>query len=155
MSAQVDDEDFEWLRRYNWYAEKNGNTFYAKMDKLISKIPRKRMILYMHTAIMNTGPGMVVDHIDGNGANNQRSNLRVCTQAENARNSAKPKNGKLKYKGVSLRDHRKIIATICFNRKKIQLGSFATQEEAALAYNAAAIKYHGEFARLNIIPAPE
>ena len=140
--AIVDAADYEWLSRYKWTASCKGDKCYAyRKDK-------GRNIL-MHRLIAQAPPGMVVDHIDGNSANNRRGNLRVCTQAENCRN-AKPRVGTSRFKGV--RAHNapgKFAAEITFEGRAEYLGSFTDEIEAALVYDLRAIVLFAEFARPN------
>jgi len=144
--ALVDDEDFEALNQFNWYAQKHGDTPYAGRKIIIDG---KKVMQYMHGAILS---GKGVDHIDGNGCNNTRSNLRFCTQSENAMNMRKQENTSSIYKGVSFSKQRvKWEAYIMINRKRIRLGYFDTEVEAAKAYNAKAIELFCEFANLNEI----
>lgn len=89
-----------------------------------------------------------VDHINNNSLDNRKCNLRACTQTENARNRDKQKNNKSGYKGVSVHGDRYRVK-IHPNGKTIELGIYDDKKEAAKAYNAAAIKYFGEFAFLN------
>jgi len=142
MVALVDDEDYEYLNKWHWYVYKGYSTFYA-----LSKIKHKD--LKMHRIIMNCPKDMQVDHKDGNGLNNQKGNLRICTNAQNQAN--RKSYGKSKYLGVSYNRNTYIQAYIGHNKRNIYLGVFKTEEEAAIAYNEAAIKLHGEFAKLNII----
>ena len=103
----------------------------------------------MHRVIMDAPDDMEVDHIDGDRLNNRRSNLRLCTSEQNTHNRPKHNTGGSRiYKGVRKRNNR-YVAEICVARKNISLGSFLTAEDAAHAYDCAAIKYHGEFANLN------
>lgn len=142
--ALVDDEDFEWLNKYKWY-------YCLGYAKRATHKPKKGFL--MHREILNTPPKLLTDHIDGNKLNNQRNNLRICTQAENLQNSPKRKTNKSGYKGVCWFKPQQTWKTeITHNRKQIFLGYFKTKEEAALAYNNAAIKLHNKFANLNIIP---
>jgi len=149
--ALVDDEDYEYLNQWKWYAHcrKNSNIFYAcRWDKSRKEHPRK--IIRMHRFILQPTKNLQVDHIDGNGLNNQRSNLRLCTGQQNSQNCRLARHNTSGYKGVTF-DRTGYRARITFNRKQILLGYFSTPEEAAQAYNKAAIKYFGRFAKLNIM----
>lgn len=93
----------------------------------------------------------VVDHIDGNRINNLIENLRAATNQENLRNM-KSHGGSSRFKGVSYRPrnkNKKYEAQIMIDRKYLHLGSFVNEEEAAKAYDEAAVKYFGDFAKLN------
>lgn len=138
----VDDEDFEWLNKTRW------NIFTKKYTSYASGTVNKKHVL-MHRIIMMAEKGQEVDHIDGNGLNNQKSNLRVCTHQQNMTNR-KTKNNK-KYLGTHYYRNKYWFSSLTHNNKSIYLGLFKTEEEAALAYNKKAIELHGEFARLNII----
>ena len=100
----------------------------------------------MHVLIMNPEKGMKVDHINGDTLDNRRSNLRVCTHAENIRNCKTYKNNKLGVKGVFVHQNR-YRARIRFDNKVYELGIHDTIEAAAKAYERGAQRYHGEFAR--------
>ncbi len=102
--------------------------------------------------VMDTPEGFVVDHKNRNGFDNRKENLRICTSAENSRNRIANKNNRFGYKGVAEAFNGKYVAQIGFDGKKYYGGTFDTVIEAAKAYNEMAIKYHGEFARLNEIP---
>lgn len=117
-----------------------------------------RTTIYLHRVILSRildrplAKGEVVDHINGNGLDNRRSNLRLATRAQNARNRGVNTKSKLGLKGVSYsKDTLKWRAYIMVNKKQIHLGLHNTPEEAAYAYNEAALKYHGDFASLNVI----
>jgi len=145
----VDDETFEELSKYKWSFVQG----YAKRSRKNEE--GKWRLIPMHRAIMGLDDvdKRVVDHINGNRLDNRVSNLRVCTRQENTRNHG-PKNrlGKAtsKYKGVSYKkDMHKWRARITLDRSEFVIGYFETEDEAALAYNEAAIKLHGEFAWLN------
>ena len=154
---KVDDEDYEYLNQFIWFIHKYKTNSYAETGH--NNIRMHRMILNL------TDHKVLVDHRDKDGLNNQRYNLRVATKSTNAMN--KEANGEIKYKGVIVdrtkqkyfhkgsgeyriaNTKEKIRARIKVDGKSINLGCFNTIEEAALAYNEAAIKYHGEFAVLN------
>lgn len=104
----------------------------------------------MHRLIMDPPKGMEVDHKDGNTTNCQRSNLRVCTRQENVKNTSKRSHNTSGYKGVSwFKPNKKWGVHIGFDKNKLFLGLFKDKIEAAKAYDEAARKYHGEFAKLN------
>lgn len=102
----------------------------------------------MHRLIIGAKRGQMVDHKDGNGLNNTLSNLRLCSHIQNCMNSASRGN-KTGYKGVTLLHSGKFVAGIKHNGKTIHLGTFILVKDAALAYDDAARKYFGEFARTN------
>jgi hypothetical protein len=142
LLAIIDVADYEWLRKYTWRATGTSAGHYAYCTI------RGRQVL-MHRLIMNPPPGMVVDHINGNKQDNRRSNLRVCTQAENLRNSRKH-HGTSRFKGVSWYSKlRKWEAKICRNGETTHLGWFKDEVEAAKAYDRAAVRLFGQFTRLN------
>lgn len=144
--AMVDDEDYDDLNKFKWYAHRsNSRTFIARRTVWIDGCSHE---LSMHRAIMKPPSYLQVDHINHNGLDNRRCNLRNCTQAENLRN--KMASGRSKYLGVAYcGSGRYIRARIYTNGKSIELGRFPTEELAAAAYDEAAKKYHGEFANLN------
>lgn len=93
-----------------------------------------------------------VDHIDGNGLNNARDNLRVTTASQNCANRRVNRDSKSGYKGVTWNEgHKKWEVSVCFHKRKFYLGSFTDKHEAARAYNAKAYELHGQYARLNMI----
>lgn len=144
MVALVDDEDYEYLSQHKWYAAFKNGTWYAKRGIWVDG---KTKCEFMHRVIMNAPIGLLVDHKDGNGLNNQKTNIRLCTALQNARNK-KPLR---KFKGTKKNICGNFEARIKVNGKLIQLGIFKNEIDAAITYNNAAIKYFGEFARLNII----
>lgn len=146
----VDDEDYEELIKRRWFANKgkNGN-FYAARRMSIGK--SKSKIVLMHRVILGvTDNNIKIDHIDHNGLNNQKSNLRICTNAENSKNKTSKIGSSSKYLGVSYdKEKQKWFACIQLNGKTKYLGRFNEEEMAAKAYDEAAKENHGEFANLN------
>ena len=150
--ALVDDEDYDYINQWKWYLDKGTRKKeypYASRNKIKSE-GGKRGVVKMHRVIMNTPADMVVDHIDHNGLNNQKYNMRNCYPDQNAKNSTGY--GESSYLGVSF-DHRKkrkkVRAQICVEGKSIGLGYYLTEEDAARAYDRGARHYFGEFANLN------
>lgn len=149
----VDDEDFDHLNQWKWNIHTTKWTSYAKRINYNSN--GTKTIVYMHRQIMGvTDRSIVCDHIDHNGLNNQRSNLRVCSVSQNNSNRT-IKKGKTtsRFLGVYFyKPRNKFVAKLTNNHKSNHLGYFTSEVEAALAYNKKAIETHGEFAKLNIIP---
>ncbi len=144
--AKVSVEDYGELSKYNWFLTQG----YAQRN-----LPRnglkKRYRLYMHHAICMPSEGVKVDHIDGDTLNNIRGNLRLCTHTENARNR-RVSNATSRFKGVHYSTNCKRgvwCAQIRVDKKAYKLGYFEIEEKAARAYDEAALKHFGEFARLN------
>ena len=141
--ALVDAEDFERLTQWSWCFSHG----YAVRGERLGGTHR---LVYMHRHVLGlkSHDGCCVDHVNGNGLDNRRCNLRVATQAENNRNRrATP----CRHKGISF-DHRyrrPWRARIMVARRTIELGRFATAEQAARAYDRAAREHFGEFALLN------
>lgn len=98
---------------------------------------------------MNANPGQIVDHIDGNTLNNQKGNLRFADRSQNGCNSKPKKTNTSGYKGVSKNAAGKWIAQLTVRRTFHWIGSYTTKKEAAAAYDAAALIFHGEFAKTN------
>jgi hypothetical protein len=143
LFAIVDAADHERVSQYTWFASGNGQRMYAACHG-----PGRKMIL-LHRFLTNCPPGMVVDHIDGNGLNDRQSNLRVCTQGQNMRNR-RPRGKVSKYKGVSRPKGRtKWAARIRQDGRALYLGHFEDEVEAAKAYDRKAYELFGEYAYLN------
>jgi hypothetical protein len=146
--AKVDDEDYEWLSQWRWYAnEQCPGRFYA--ERCYMGDDGRKVHPKMHRVIMGAPSNALVDHRDGDSLNNQRYNLRVCTKSQNLCNRSATRSNTSGYKGVFKQGEKYWMARISVGGRAIYLGNFNTPEAAAHAYDAAAIKYHGEFARLN------
>lgn len=146
--ALVDDEDFEWLNQWKWKAQKtkSGN-WYANR---VQYTPEKKIIL-MHRIILGlTEKDQWGDHQDHNGLNNQKTNIRKCNRSQNQANRRPLKNRTSKFLGVC-RYKNKWRAGLKYKGRQYHLGDFYIEADAALAYNKAALKFHGEFANLNTI----
>jgi hypothetical protein len=148
--AKVAPCDYKGLREYEWFAQKRKSCFYATRR---SRGPKgsKPATIYMHRELIDVADGLLVDHVNQDSMDNRRANLRGATRAQNIRNRKKFANSSgSKYKGLYWRKKtRKWEVKITFEGKKIHLGTFCDEIEAAKAYDRAAIKYHGEFASLN------
>ena len=138
--AQVDDEDFEYLNQFKWYVYIDRVYRYA-----LRRDNKSRKRIKMHRVILNAPDNILVDHIDHNGLNNQRNNIRLCTNTQNQWNMKGRRNG---FKGVSIENNR-FRAAIKYQSKTIHLGNFKTEEDAAKAYDKKATELFGEFAYLN------
>lgn len=148
--AKVDPDDYDRLRRYEWHAHKGGKSFYARARAPGARTAN-RTCLSMHREVLDVPAGMVVDHINHDGLDNRKANLRPATRSQNAYHRKKRSHtAQSKYKGINWSEQTgKWQATITFEKKRISLGYFRSEIDAARAYDGAAIKYHGEFASLN------
>lgn len=148
--AIVDPDDFDRLNIYKWHASKNAGIFYARRN-LYPKRKGKPGSIPMHRQIMKAPAGFVIDHINYNGLDNRKANLRLANHSQNVCHRRKlNKSSYSRYKGIYFNKRiRKWRVQISVNRKFKQIGYFKDELEAAKAYDAAAQKYHGEFAALN------
>ena len=160
--ALVDDEDYDFINQFTWRLSKVRHLKYAKTNK--NKIKNKATHYLMHRMILNLPSNLLIDHIDGNGLNNQKSNLRIATHNQNIWNSKGY--GSSQYKGVyPFRTKQKYkkkngeisiylsrtyyFSSIFKNGITYYLGNFKNEIDAALAYDKKAKELFGEFAYLN------
>ena len=129
--AMVDGEDFETLNKYKWYAKKFKNTFYAARNIRLENGKQKTIL--MHSIIMQTPVGMMVDHRNGDGLNNQRNNIRIVTRRQNAQN--RHDNSSSKYPGVNWNNEKnKWQSSITINNKCKFLKRCDNELDAYVAY---------------------
>lgn len=150
--AYVDDEDYEYLNQFKWHVIKKGNTYYAR--RYGGRFNGKDVKVFMHREIMKPASDMEVDHIDRNGWNNLKINLRICTHRQNIMNKCAV--GRSKYKGVWFnsstvkgKKYEYIRALLRINGIRYHIGNFQTEIEAARAYDQKAREICGDFANLN------
>jgi len=145
-TAIIDDEDYEKVKNIKWH--------YA-LGYAVCSIPKngKRVTVSMHRTIMDIPDGMEADHINRNKLDNRRGNLRTATRAQNNQNQALRKDNRYGFKGVWERKERnKFRVRIKVNKECFYFGTYYNIVDAALAYNLASLKYHGEYGYLNKIP---
>jgi hypothetical protein len=142
QAALVDDEDFESLNAHKWTAAKTRYTWYAQ--RTVGPRGGQRLVL-MHAVIAGTPKGSKTDHVDGNGLNNGRSNLRVCTTGQNQHNQIRKQEGRSsRFRGVHW-SGGKWQATIACKGRSMYLGRFESEYSAAGAYDVAGIARDPEF----------
>lgn len=145
--ATIDLADVPMVEGRYWYAKQGTATLYAMWA---SGPDWNRQRISMHRLIMADPPGREVDHWDGDGLNNRRSNLRVATVRENRRNQVRRRGGSSQYKGVSWAKAANAWgARINTGDTYLSLGLFDDEIHAAVAYDLAALKFHGGFANTN------
>lgn len=160
LFAQVGDEDYDYLNQFKWHAKREGKMTYAVRNGPRDKITRKQTKIRMHRLILllsgkwnideyNNSKNQT-DHKDGSGINNQRENVRPCTNQQNAFNRGISTANTSGLKGASwAKTMSKWNASIKIDGKRSNLGYFNTKEEAALTYNKVAKELHGDFANLS------
>jgi len=157
--TKVDDEDYEEFASVRWYTAiiKGKNRVYPRARRAIRNVHggKRQKFIWLSREIVNAPKGKWVDHINGDTLDNRKSNLRICTPSGNAANREKPITNTSGYKGVRKANSRKNgwRAQIKVDGKFKHLGNFSSKKDAARAYNKAAKKYRGEFARPNILEA--
>jgi hypothetical protein len=141
--AIVSDEDYEWYNQWKWSPHSSGYAVRGEKGE-----NGKMKIIYMHREINRTPPGMDTSHLNGNGLDNRRENLRTCTTSENLHNRKIYKNNRSGFKGVSfVKSTGKWRARINVDGIQVNLGNFLSIQEAVSAYNKVAGKYPGEFSK--------
>ncbi len=144
--AVIDALDAETVSEYNWHAKQNGKRLYA-FARTVGPSGKVHDI-QMHRLLMGEPDNMDIDHVDGDGLNNRRNNLRLATKSENGRNRGANVTNTSGFKGVSWHKAAgRWLAQITVKRKNKYLGLYNTPEEAHAAYCDASKKYHGEFGR--------
>ena len=152
LFALVSDCDFERVNQYKWSCD--GNGYACRMETYYVDGKRRRRKVMLHRFILSAPPGIDVDHIHHNILDCRRSEMRLVTRYQNRANSLPKKNGTSRYKGVHFhKGDSKWHAEIRVMGKKLYLGSYDREEEAAIAYNAAALAAWGEYAYLNPLPS--
>lgn len=151
--AIIDNFDLELVMRYEWYyykAKAGHNEYAMAPDRIFGQAKAKP--IFLHKLLMRSANGLHVDHINGNGLDNRRENLRLCTSRQNSYNSKKRViNASSKYKGVHLlKGGNKWKAQINKDGIHYHLGQFDTEILAAEAYNVKAIELFGSFSGLNV-----
>ena len=151
-SAIIDDEDYEMLSAFKWHFRPMRSNCrekgYARRSVYLGG--GRIQHIFMHRMLLDLPEGKQCDHINGNSLDYRRSNLRISTQAQNTRNAAKHKNGRTsRFKGVIRLPSGHWYATIRTNGHQVGLGTFQDEQSAARAYDEAARRAYGEFARVN------
>lgn len=145
--AIIDSADVPLVNKWNWSAKVEEHTVYARRG---ISIKGKHHTIKLHRMILSVPDGIEVDHKDGNGLNNRRSNLRTATRSQNMCNKSIQRNCKSGVKGVCWEKNRnRWKAEIRFEGKKKYLGSFASKEEACAAYAEASKAIHGEYGKVD------
>lgn len=148
--AIVDPDDYYRLSEYKWYVCRDFSKFYA-IRTGPNRNGKRGKTIRMHRQVANTPNGLDCDHINGDSLDNRKANLRSATHMQNCWNRGKSsKVGYSKYKGITFhKERQKWAALICVHGRRIFLGKFKDEIEAAKAYDSAAKKHFGEFAKLN------
>jgi len=147
--AIVDDEDYDCLNQYKWQAYKKVKIWYAMRSP---RANGKRKTILMHRQILglvNAGYKVHTDHINHNGLDNRRCNLRRCTNSQNQQNQRSLNSHSSQFKGVRLTIYKTYQSQIIVNKKYLHLGTFKIEIKAARAYDKAAKKHFGQFAYIN------
>jgi len=147
--TKVDDADYASLSNRSWHVHKKRGLLYAHHTSHVNGISVNES---MHRTLLGVNDSSVqVDHIDGDGLNNQRYNLRKATHSQNQHNRKRRRDGVSSYKGVGVHSSGLWRARIVVDSKEVHLGYFKQEKDAARAYNEAAKVHFGEFARINVL----
>jgi len=150
--ALVDDDQFDRLTKFSWYLRPDSGNRYAQTTLYcrVDNVPRK-FTSSMHRFVVDCPRGFEVDHINGDGLDNRASNLRLCSHGQNLANMRRNRGGS-RYRGVSWHGASgKWRAQLSVDGRRMSLGVYDCEADAAIAYNAAALNRYGEFANLNKI----
>jgi hypothetical protein len=148
--ALVDDEDYEELSKFKWYADQRSRSCYIRRLERNNtpEGPRQRCV-YLHRQIMQPPPGMDVDHINSDATDNRRENLRICTRSQNNQNARRRVDSNQSYKGVWITQNGKYASRIYDGGKKVHIGVYDNEVSAAEAYDRKAKELFGAYAKLN------
>lgn len=153
MFALVDDADFLYLNKFKWQALRIRNKWYAKRDRVVGDVGGKCILMHREIFKISGGNKIQVDHINGDGLDNQKNNLRLCSNQQNNCNKSKYKTNTSGYKGVTFdknsKRQKRWMAQITFSGKRLALGYFKDRLDAAKAYDEKAKELFGQFAVLN------
>lgn len=147
MEALIDDEDFSIVKKYEWHVcrVRKSEKFYAHSHILINGKQTKQT---MHRLIMGNAD-LVIDHINGNGLDNRRKNLRFCKNGQNLCNRGPQKSNKLGIKNIWFdSDRERFCVDVSFDGKRVFRGRYKTLDQAIVKRDEALLKFHGEFANL-------
>jgi hypothetical protein len=155
VEFEIDEEDVERVSTYRWYESKSDRKkayIFTAISTRLSVGRWKNRTVYLHRFLIDAPRGLSVDHKDNDTMNNQKSNLRLATQSQQNQNTKKlnPSTASSRFKGVSFNKKRNVWEVYVHDkRKKIVIGYFQNEEEAARAYDNAARSRYGEFASTN------
>jgi hypothetical protein len=146
LDVFIDEDDYDNVKRYRWNLKSNGDTCKYAVTYIYGN--NKQKVLRMHRLIMNPAEGEEIDHINGNGLDNRKCNLRIASAWQNNMNVRKNKVNTSGFKGVD-KSLKKWKARIQYGRKRIHIGTYNNKIDAAKAYDKKARELFGEFANLN------
>lgn len=148
MFVVIDADDLPLVEGYAWVAARRRHVWYAIAN--VRQPHGGSTAVLMHRLILDAPKGMQVDHKDGDGLNNRRSNIRLCTPSQNQQNRVRREPNATGYFGIYyIPKARRWVANIKHQRKRIYIGCFSTPEAAAIAYDERARELFGEFGRFN------